>query len=97
MSKNRQESIEEKAKMLVIETTRKETQLRYYVAGSVFIIYLSFVVLVVVVWGYDLFWPFSGRVAALKDMILTMSGLLAGPFGLIIGYYFGIDKTYRKI
>lgn len=59
-------------------------------------IYMLFVVSVIAFWLYDLFHPVAGRTERIKDMTLTVSGILSGPLGLIIGYYFGAESKKTK-
>ena len=69
-----------------------ENNLRTIVTIVFIGIYLIFVLTIVGFWVYDLLYPVNGRTQEIKDMILTIYGILSGPLGLIIGYYFGSEK-----
>ena len=45
---------------------------------------------IVVVFGIGLFSCF--KVYEYKDMLVTVSGILSGPLGFIVGYYFKASK-----
>ena len=96
MNSNSQKSIEKTAKELIIETLKQENRLRLYITIAFVIIYLIFISSVIGIWVFNLFRPVSGRTDLVKDMILTISGLISAPLGLIIGYYFGTDKNKQK-
>ncbi|TSC76370.1 MAG: hypothetical protein G01um101429_1164 [Parcubacteria group bacterium Gr01-1014_29] len=59
------------------EDTRSKIAL-YYVVG-----YLALVLFALI-----LFWARRLVVNDLRDMLLALSGILSGPLGFIIGYYF---------
>lgn len=59
------------------EHTRSKIAL-YYVVG-----YLGIIVLVLAICAFKGF-----AVTDYKDMLLAVSGILSGPLGFIIGYYF---------
>lgn len=64
------------------EHTRSKIAL-YYVLGYLFII--------AIVLGIAAYKNFA--VADYKDMLLAISGVLSGPLGFIIGYYFKADSN----
>lgn len=80
-------SAEEKRKI------RQESDIRTTLAIIVSVIYFLFVIFVVVLWGYDIFQPIDGRTEKVKDLILTIYGILSGPLGLVAGYYFAVEKN----
>ena len=64
------------------EHTRSKIAL-YYVLGYLGVI--VFVISIAAVKGFS--------VADYKDMLLAISGVLSGPLGFIIGYYFKAQNT----
>jgi len=80
-------------KTLARAILKRENDLRTLLAALFLIVYLIFIITVVTFWIYDLANPVDGRTQDIKDMILTIYGILAGPLGLIIGYYFGAEKS----
>jgi len=62
------------------EHTRSKIAL-YYVVG-----YLGIIVIVLAIAAYKGF-----DVTDYKDMLLAVSGILSGPLGFIIGYYFKVQ------
>ena len=93
MNKSTQPEVK-KAALSALERRKQaqENDLRTRLAIGFGIIYLLFILSVVAFWGYDLFQPVQGRTDKVKDLILTVYGILSGPLGLIIGYYFGSDN-----
>lgn len=59
------------------EDTRSKIAL-YYVIGF----------LLLVIYALSLFWIKDLQVDDLRDLLLALSGILSGPLGFIIGYYF---------
>ncbi|MDE2016029.1 MAG: hypothetical protein KGI72_05900 [Patescibacteria group bacterium] len=59
------------------EDTRSKIAL-YYVIGYLFLVLSTLF----------LFWVRSLAVNDLRDLLLALSGILSGPLGFIIGYYF---------
>lgn len=59
------------------EGTRSQIAL-YYVVGFLILIFCALV----------LFWVKNLVVNDLRDLLLALSGILSGPLGFIIGYYF---------
>jgi len=59
------------------EDTRSKIAL-YYVVGFLFLILGALL----------LFWVRQLAVNDLRDLLLALSGILSGPLGFIIGYYF---------
>lgn len=59
------------------EDTRSKIAL-YYVIGFLVVIGLALF----------LFWAKNLEVSDLRDLLLALSGIMSGPLGFIIGYYF---------
>jgi len=55
----------------------------YYVSGFILIIF----------YVLTLYWITKMSIDNLTDLLITISGILSGPLGFIIGYYF---KTHTK-
>ncbi len=49
----------------------------------------SFLAIIVLIFFYAYFK--SSQVNDLKDLLVTVSGILSGPLGFIIGYYFKVE------
>lgn len=64
------------------EDTRSKIAL-YYVIGFLFLIFVA-----IVIFAFR-----SLTVNDLRDLLLALSGILSGPLGFIIGYYF---KSHSK-
>lgn len=59
------------------EDTRSKIAL-YYVLGFI----------LVILYSLTLFWLRNLQVDDLRDLLLAISGVMSGPLGFIIGYYF---------
>jgi hypothetical protein len=96
---SQQPSAKEKAKQtdanLKADIKRSENRMRLVLTTGFIVIYGVFLVSVVGFWFYDLIHPIEGRVQNIKDMIVTIYGLIATPFGLIVGFYFGTEQKNK--
>lgn len=64
------------------EDTRSKIAL-YYVIGYLLLVFLTLI----------LFWIRKLQVSDLRDLLLALSGILSGPLGFIIGYYFKSENS----
>lgn len=74
------------------ESSNKKEGTRSYIARLyvwAFFIIMGFVILV---WSINFFVCNVLGVDDLKDMLVTISGVLSGPLGFIVGYYFKASK-----
>ena len=72
---------------------RQESNIRTILAVVFSSLYALFILFVIILWGYDIFRPVEGGTDKVKDLILTLYGVLSGPLGIVAGYYFAIDKN----
>lgn len=68
-----------------------QAQKRETTRSRIAIMYLSGFFLVLVI-GMVFCWCFAREVSGVKDMLVVISGILSGPLGFIIGYYFKASK-----
>lgn len=81
MAENDKQEVDSKSSSDQKENTRSRIAMVYVCA---------FFGVIVVVFGIGLFSCF--KVDEYKDMLVTVSGILSGPLGFIVGYYFKASK-----
>lgn len=81
MAENDKQEVDSKSSSDPKENTRSRIAMIYVCA---------FFGVIVVVLGIGLFSCF--KVDEYKDMLVTVSGILSGPLGFIVGYYFKASK-----
>lgn len=81
MAENDKQEVDSKSSSDPKENTRSRIAMIYVYA---------FFGVIVVVFGIGLFSCF--KVDEYKDMLVTVSGILSGPLGFIVGYYFKASK-----
>lgn len=81
MAENDKQEVDSKSSSDPKENTRSRIAMIYVCA---------FFGVIVVVFGISLFSCF--KVDEYKDMLVTVSGILSGPLGFIVGYYFKASK-----
>lgn len=91
--KARAEQIDSNLKALEVKEKNNEIQIRKVLSVGFVIIYGLFLASIIGFWFYDLMHPVEGRIQNMKDMIVTIYGLISAPFGVIVGFYFGNEKN----
>ncbi len=89
MSSQNQPSIDENLK---VKNQAHNIKSRELITKGFIILYFVFICTAIGLWALDVFFPLQGRVEQIKDMILTLSAIFAGPLGLIVGYFFWGDR-----
>lgn len=72
---------------------RQESNIRTILAIVFSSLYTLFILFVIFLWGYNIYYPTTDGLDKVKDLILTLYGVLSGPLGIIAGYYFATDKN----
>ncbi len=68
------------------EKERTENKVRTWIAATIVAIFFIWAV------GGGVYLAFSGSV----QMFITVGAFISGPFGIVIGYYFGIGDEKKK-
>lgn len=69
------------------QVTKKRESTRSYIALVYVVAYLGIVVAMLIIGAYK-----NYSIEDNKDMLLAISGILSGPLGFVIGYYFKADS-----
>ena len=75
-----------------IQERRANNQFRIRTANLIITGYVIFILGAMVIAATSLFLPIQGTISDVKDIILTISAIFSGPLGLIIGYFYRVEK-----
>lgn len=75
------------------DSSKRRESTRSYIAQLYVWAFFVIIGVIILMWGgISLFTINSLEVEDLKDMLVTVSGILSGPLGFIVGYYFKASK-----